>query len=190
MKQRNILCPIAVTKFHTWLIHRNLITVFKKEYPILHNLMSNWRSFKKQLWEAGPFTSMMVPPCIHPKHQVDDMIDLSPCLYRKDPRKPRSKFPSAYSVMDDHYFTLDNCWDNGVPCEGSWRRIQESLKELSKVNQVLGVHHFCQIMSCPPVRMRMLLQLDHAQMWLKEIINKMWTQTLWLKGTFLSLMLR
>jgi len=50
---------------------------------------------------------MMVPACIHLKHQVDCAIDNSSILYGKDLTKPRGEFLSVYSVMDDCYFTLE-----------------------------------------------------------------------------------
>jgi len=50
---------------------------------------------------------MIASACIHPEHQIEGQIDLSPILYGKDLRRQRGEFPSFYSVMDDHYFTLE-----------------------------------------------------------------------------------
>jgi len=42
---------------------------------------------------------------------------------------------------------------------------------LLETSPVVWVHCFCQVMSCPPIRMRVLLQVDHAPMWLQSFQN-------------------
>jgi len=66
---------------------------------------------------------------MYPKHYVDSAIDNSSVLYGKDLAETRGRYPSVKSVMDVHFFTIEEYVESMVEF---YKCPEKGYKNLSK----------------------------------------------------------